>query len=381
MQESIQEGKMRKLASIQKIEDIQPIEGADAIEKIKVLGWWVVAQKAIGYKVGDLVVYHEIDTFLPDGIPAYQFLVDKSSRVYNQRKGHVVRSIKLRGQISQGFCVPLEELMDILYLTGTPLMTVRPKSEPACFDWVEDLVGLDVTEMLGVEKYEPPVPASLSGLIKGNFPSSWRKTDQERVQNLEQEVLDAFDKDISFEVTIKLDGSSMSFGIDDLGEVAVCSRNLSLKLDQEGNTFVDTFKAIPNMAENLLSMKANGTHYVVQGELMGEGIQKNQEKLKGHRFFLYAIYDIQTGDYLRDSKVRRFIASHYGIDHVPILHESVTLRELGFSRENLVDDILSYADGESLTKGVKREGIVFKSLDTPFSFKAISNSWLLKNQD
>jgi RNA ligase (TIGR02306 family) len=373
---------MRKLASIQKIEDIQPIEGADSIEKIKVLGWWVVAQKAIGYKVGDLVVYHEIDTFLPDGIPAYQFLVDKSSRVYNQRKGHVVRSIKLRGQISQGFCVPLEELMGISYLTGTLFVSVKSKQNTELSsEWVEDLVGLDVTEMLGVEKYEPPVPASLSGLIKGNFPSSWRKTDQERVQNLEQEVLDAFDKDIRFEVTIKLDGSSMSFGIDDLGEVAVCSRNLSLKLDQEGNTFVDTFKAIPNMAENLLSMKANGSHYVFQGELMGEGIQKNQEKLKGHCFFLYDVYDIQAGEYLRNGTVRELIGNTYGIKHVPILHESVTLRELGFSRENLVDDILSYADGESLTKGVKREGVVFKSLDISFSFKAISNAWLLKNQD
>lgn len=370
---------MRKLVTIQKIEDVQPIEGADAIEKIKVLGWWVVAQKSIGYKVGDLVVYHEIDSFLPEGIPAYQFLVDKSSRLYNQRKGHVVRSIKLRGQISQGFCVPLEELFKVTHLTGTNFVAATPKNNlEAVVDWVEDLVGLEVTELLGVEKYEPPIPASLAGLIKGNFPSSWKKTDQERVQNLESEVLEAYDSDMKFEVTIKLDGSSMSFGMSE-GDIHVCSRNLSLKLEQEGNTYVDTFKSL-NMEDKLDFMYCNESHFVFQGELMGEGIQKNQEKLKGHHFFLYDVYDIQAGNYV-SSSLRRRIAETYGLKHVPVLHESTTLRDLGFKRETLIDDILKFAEGDSLTKGIKREGVVFKSVDGSFSFKAISNAWLLKNQD
>jgi ATP-dependent RNA circularization protein (DNA/RNA ligase family) len=114
---------------------------------------------------------------------------------------------------------------------------------------------------------------------------------------------------------------------------------------------------------------------------MGEGIQKNREKLKGHEFFLYDIYGVKSGEYMRNTSLRYSIANLYGIKHVPVLHQSVTLRELGFSRETLIDDILRFADGESLTKGVKREGVVFKSLDTHFSFKAISNAWLLKNQD
>jgi RNA ligase (TIGR02306 family) len=343
---------IRKLASIQAIEDVQPIPGADAIEKIKVLGWWVVAQKSIGYTVGDLVVYHEIDAFLPDGVPAYQFLVDKTSKMFNGKRGHIVRTIRLRGQISQGFCVPVNELFG---------------------DELKPVLGDDVSEILGIVKYEPPIPTSLWGDIKGNFPSLWRKTDQERVQNLQDEVTAAYDNDTRFEVTIKLDGSSMSFGMSD-GVATVCSRNLALKLEQEGNTFVDTFKSIPDVYEQLAAYPT----LVFQGELIGSGIQKNQEKLHGHHFFLYDIFNTQTQQYLGQEDSAR-IAKDFNLKHVPILFEAVTLKELGFNRETLVEDILAFAEGESLTKGVKREGVVFKSQQG--SFKAISNSWLLKNQD
>lgn len=375
---------MRKLVTIQKIEDIQPIDGADMIEKIKVLGWWVVAQKSIGYQVGDLVVYHEIDSFLPTGVGAYEFLIAKSSRQYNETVGHVLRTISLRGQISQGFCVPFYELFQLVFSKDDSSFKIKPKGLPnsltikrdSDIDFsYEELIGLEVTDLLGVVKYEKPVPASISGEIKGNFPSWCPKTDEERVQNLVDEVMRAYLNNTRFEVTIKLDGTSCSIGKDDVENI-VCSRNWSLKTEQEGNTLVDTAKTIYALDEyvNLPAFT------MLQGELMGEGIQSNQEKIKGHKFFIYKIYDGLNGKFLEPLEAQN-IAKKLGLLYVPVLFESVTLKELGFTEENLISDILAFADGESYNPKAKREGVVFKSSDGKFSFKAISNKWLLKNQD
>ena len=372
---------MRKLVTIEKIENIQPIDGADSIEKIQVRGWWVVAQKSIGYKVGDLVVYHELDSFLPDNIDAYKFLVEKSPKNYDGRVGHVLRSIKLRGQISQGFCVPFFELFDI-HLSGyESKVTVTQNNTKQSLTLMRnndlefsptELIGLEVTELLGVVKYEPPVPASLSGLIKGNFPSWSPKTDQERAQNMRREIEDAFNSGELFEVTIKLDGSSMSVGVSPEGELVVCSRNLALKLDQEGNTFVDVAKTLPTDQIQ--------PGYMIQGELMGEGIQGNQEKLKGHEFFVFDVWNSKESRYL-NAQERSELCSQLGLKHVPVLSDSTTLENFlkNITGDSVVDRLLKAAEGGSLNINVKREGIVFKSLERNFSFKAISNTWLLKN--
>jgi RNA ligase (TIGR02306 family) len=90
---------MRKLASIQRVNAVEPITEADAIERIRILGWYVVVRKD-EYKVGDLVIYCEVDSILPDR-PEFEFLRTRNFRI---------RTIKLKGQVSQGICFPLSVL-------------------------------------------------------------------------------------------------------------------------------------------------------------------------------------------------------------------------------------------------------------------------------
>lgn len=339
---------MRQLATIRKIDNITGIPDADAIEVATVGGWKVVVKKD-EFNIGDLVIYCEIDSWIPHELAPF-LSKGKDPREYEEVKGERLRTVKLRGQVSQGLILPKDVL-----------------SAPE-YTWLVE--GDDVTDILNIKKYEPPVPAQLAGLIKGNFPSWGHKTDQERCQNLVKEIQDAYDRDVKFEVTVKLDGSSMSVGqFED--ETVVCSRNLSLKLDQENNTFVNTARK-NGLLEKIVDLK----HIMISGELMGPGIQKNREKLTEHEFFVFDIFDPKTGEYVSNES-RYCIVDALDLKHVPILHKSVTLRELGLDS---VEKILEFADGPSLNVGT-REGVVFKSVDGSFSFKAISNKFLLKDID
>ena len=191
---------MRNLASIQRIKALEPIEGADVIEKATVLGWQLVVKKN-EFKVGDLCVYCEIDSIMPNK-PEFAFLEPRKFRI---------KTVKLKGQISQGICFPL---------------SILPED---CV--IEE--GKDVTDIIGVEKYEPYIPAQLAGIMKGNFPSFLQKTDETRVQNLEEE-LNEHHGELSY-ITEKLDGSSATYYLNN-GEFGVCSRNIDLLYDTE-NTF------------------------------------------------------------------------------------------------------------------------------------------------
>lgn len=187
-------------------------------------------------------------------------------------------------------------------------------------------------------------------------------------------------KDESFEVTIKLDGSSCTIYVKD-GEVGVCSRKLDLK-ETEGNSFWKAARD-QNIVEALLAYnKRTGHNVAIQGELLGEKIQNNQEKIQGQRLYLFDIFDIDTGTYMKPGQRLAFledilIALGANLEHTPIWD----LRTYVAGRFDNVEALLSYATGPSLNPAVKREGLVFKSYDSSFSFKAISNEWLLKNKD
>lgn len=370
---------MRKLASIRTISDISPIENADAIEVATVDGWKVVTKKG-EFKVGDRCVYIEIDSFLPEGNPAWQFLVDKSGINYNGKRGHRLRTVKLRGQLSQGFLVSLNKLSDVI-------VNIDGEQKRFCdIDWsIED----DVTEFLGIEKWEQPIPASLAGQVEGAFPSFISKTDQERCQNLVHEIFHE-NKDCKYEITIKLDGTSCTIYHFN-GKVGVCSRNYELKINEEniksGNSYVKI--AIDS---GLLDHLPKLGNYAIQGELMGPGIQKNREKLNSHKLFIFDIFDIDNHRYLTPSERYEFFnklmeLTNNGngiVDHVPILrfnvsHEQVAFKSLQDLGINNIDDLLEFSNGPSLNNKT-REGLVFKSEDAKFSFKVISNNFLLKEE-
>jgi len=342
----------RKLATVRKIVDIQPIEGADMIELAIVDGWKVVVAKNVGHKVGDMVIYCEIDSFLPIK-EEFEFLRKSSYKKMGDQEGFRLKTIKLRGQVSQGLILPIS----VLNPTDTNI-------------YVTPFEGLDVTDMLGIVKYEPPIPAELAGKVKGLFPSFIRKTDEERIQNLasEYELFKTQNKEgVKFYVTEKLDGSSATYYFKD-GIFGVCSRNLEL-LETEGNTFWKVAREL--MLEEKLGTLDN--NICLQGELIGEGIQGNPYKIKGQTVRFFNAFNIDTQEYLG---LGEFIALINGMDleTVPVLDTNFTLPET-------VEDMLKVADDKSvLNFSFDREGIVIRSSDRTISFKAISNKFLLNEK-
>lgn len=352
---------MRKLATIRRIDEIRPIKGADAIECAVVGGWTVVVKKNEFYK-GELAVYLEIDSWVPTELAPF-LSKGAEPREYNGVKGERLRTIKLRGQVSQGLLIKTVPVDNAAFAIG-----------PLQFPAIE---GYDLTEDLCIQKYEAPVPAQLAGQVRGNFPSFVSKTDQERIQNLTKE-LEQWQQNTQFtwEVTEKLDGSSMTVYVRDEDE-GVCSRNLDLKMD-ENNSF---WKVA--IRENLIEkIRRSGRNLALQGELIGEGIQKNPYGIKGQDFRLFDIYDIDRGDYMTPLE-RRVFADTHGIKQVPLIMTEYVIDGVVHLVQTVgsgVQGLLSLAEGKSmLNPNAEREGIVFKcnTFGGP-TFKAISNKFLLK---
>lgn len=357
---------MRKLATIRRINELLPIEGADAIELVKIDGWQCVAKKGEFYE-GDLCVYFEIDSFLPV-VPEFEFLRKSSFRRMGEQEGFRIRTIKLRGQLSQGLALPIG--------TNAP-EAVRDSLK---FDTDEEMFAKDFSEAYGVVKYEPPVPAELAGQLAGNFPGFIRKTDQERCQNIADEIF-VQNEDSRYEITMKLDGTSFtSFYVDE--EEGVCGRNWELKADESNATNTLVRMYVDSGLQEVL--RKYGKNIAVQGELMGPGIQKNREGLKAHKLFVFDIYDIDAGCYFAPHVRHEILQELYelGLDkskveHVPVIAMAESLEDLNIFG---VDGLLQFAEGPSIVHLI-REGLVFKRIDGGFSFKAISNKFLLKEED
>lgn len=330
----------RKLATIRKIAAIEPIEGADAIEVAVVDGWKVVVKKG-EFAVDSLALYLEIDSWVPTNLAPFLTKAGHSPKVFEGVEGERLRTVKLRGQISQGLLLPVNQKW-----------------------WNE---GDDVTEYFGIIKWERPMNAQLAGMARGNFPALVPKTDQERIQNLTRSF-EQYQQDI-WSITEKLDGSSCTFYLDDEDVFHVCSRNLDLKED-EANSFwkvARKFNIEDVMRRNFMKGMA------IQGEMIGEGIQGNQYKTQLD-FYVYDMYNVHTGQYILPMQLKA-ACEKLGLKHVPILSEIAEISSA------TIQSLLQYAEGKSLLNGSNREGVVFKSNTVhDRSFKAISNSWLLKNE-
>lgn len=333
----------RKLATIEKIDRIFPHPNADSLELAQIRGWQVCIKKGefqekpIGCPPG-LCVYVEIDSVLPER-PEFEFLRERKFRV---------RTIKLRQELSQGIAFPLSILPD-----GT--------------EWIE---GLDVTELLGITLYQPPIPACLGGDVVGKFPSLIPKTDCERIQN-HAWIFDEL-ADIEWGVTEKLDGSSCSVWWKD-GELHVCSRNWELK-PSESNAF---WQAVNR---EKMEDKLCGMPIALQGEIVGPKIQGNAYKINKPTLFFFDAYDFQKKRYL-DFLEFRGVCDHLDLEVVPLISCRTRLKSIA--------SILAEADSDSqLRSGCPREGLVWRPLYERHdprigrvAFKAISNQFLLKAKD
>ena len=356
---------MRKLASIQQITDIQPIQGRDRIVLATVLGWRVIV--TTDFHVGDKVVFCEIDSVLPEK-PEFEFLRPKKFRI---------RTMRMAGVLSQGICFPLD---------------ILPEKYRGCE------IGEDVTDIIGVKQYEPTMdkePDNYAGykqnnakkypqflmrfswfrkLVlpkprKGGFPSFVSKTDEERVQNMPWIV----NNKGPWIATEKVDGQSGTFALvrhkglfRDKFEYIVCSRNLRLA-HPDGSSYwrVSDRYQIENVLRNMIG---NREWIAIQGECIGPKIQKNKYGVKDCDLY---VFNLIYPNGRVDSIHAKSICENHGLNFVPIINKN-------YNMPDTVDEVLEYANGQSQLADILREGIVFRTLDGKQSFKAVSPEFLIK---
>ena len=402
----------RKLTTVRIIDSIDPIEGADAIEVATLGGWKTVVVKN-AFAKGESAIYIEADAWVPNAVAPY-LSKGKEPRSFRDVPGERLRTVKLRGQLSQGLLLKLAEF---------PQVTAEWEKRKS--EGVADISEVDFSEALGVQLWEAAIPAEIAGQVEGSFPDKvMPRTDQERCQNLVREIFATEDQWVrvaaltlddpcvapmiekgiarivdgqverlltavasvhdEYEVSMKLDGTSFTgFCVD--GRTGVCSRNWELKINEAnaGNTLVRLFIDSGLQSALINFHKVTGRSLAVQAELMGPAIQDNREHLTEPLLFVFDIFDIDAQHYVgaveRDDLLAMlfdFGVNRKLLKHVPILHARTTLADIGIKD---VADLLNFAEGTSLVNPV-REGLVFKRLDGKFSFKAISNAYLLQKK-
>ena len=371
----------RKLATIERVKDIVPHDNADTLEIALIKGWRVIVQKDIFHK-NDLVLYFEIDSFLPV-MPQFEFLRKSSFRSSADiGEGFKIKTIKLRGEISQGLLAPLSDFPQYFAWDYVNEGWYAPK-EIGYFDSPGFREGDDVTELMGVKKWEIPLAPCLKGDCVGLFPSFIPKTDEERVQNLNHWDIFGHAED-HFEATIKVDGTSMTVfrnkiisdvPFDTEFHVGVCSRNLEVKYSVE-NLY---WKVAQELGLISALSTINMAEIAIQGELAGPGIGKNRAKLDKHGFYIFNIYDIEK---------KRYYTSLERQDFLNMLREMMGVKTDHVELLEFTDHIITDTDelmelyGQTTFNGEKIEGVVFKSVEHPnFSYKWINPLYLIKNEE
>ncbi|QWY83982.1 RNA ligase [Microbacterium phage A3Wally] len=350
----------RALATVEEITELRPIEGADSIQVARVRGWDVIVR--IGeFEVGDLVVYFEIDSFLPLSDPRFLFLAPRGCRKNPEGvEGHVLKTAKMRGVYSQGLVLPYRDFEEEILTVGRGM----------------SYLGMDITGAIeGVEKWDPPIPAELAGFAKGAFPGTFRKTDEERIQNMPWLFEQSAAPELAggWVATEKIDGSSMTVYIQD-GEYGVASRNW----DIEETSHNSMWKLAHEL--DLFGIMGNWAHAVdpslpvaFQGEIFGPGIQGNPLDVKEVQFRLFTV-QIAGSDIPRSMWPENVLALSVPVHNLPY---PGTIEEALAQVENL----------KSLINPQRPvEGVVWRNTRAASfpngaraSWKAISQRYLLKH--
>jgi RNA ligase (TIGR02306 family) len=329
----------RRLVSIQTIDAVDPIAGADNIMQARVMGWTVVVKKG-EFAAGDPCVFFEIDSVLPDGPAWAEFM---------RARGFRVRTLKLRGVLSQGLALP------IAILEGR--------------DAVRDV---DLRAQLGVTKFEPVLPDARE--LAGPFPARVPKTDEIRLQSA-LAVLDEL-RGQAFYVSTKCDGSSATY-VRDGHDFVACSRNWALT---RGENHVWRLAARYQLEDRL------PVDFAIQAEVCGPGIQKNRLGLSAVDLFVFNVYDLRAAKFLELDAFLAFCAER-GLPTVPI--ERVVRGDEALHYPHSLDGWLEAARGTYAGTKQRKEGIVVRplveqasaALGGRLSFKVINNDFLLKDED
>lgn len=333
-----------KLASIEIIKSIKNHNNADTLEIIEILGWQTVVKKGI-HKEGDKAVFITIDTIVPR-CQWSEFLIDSK----NPDKPIRLKNIKLRGEYSSGLVIPLKEFPISFELYG---------------------IGTDVTELLGIQKYIKEIPTNLSGETLGDFPTNIvSKTDEDNGLNDPELVNKVLNHESHITVTSKLDGSSITLIVENGELTQVCTRNLSKK-ETENNSFWK--------AARKLKIPKNWTG-TIQGELCGNGIQRNQLKLEDIKIFVFQIS--QGGRYVNYKEMKNFCENALQCEVVPLVIE-LEANATAKLWVNPLQKLQELADKQKYPSGLEGEGIVVRpssyprgySSRRPLGFKLINRNY------
>jgi len=356
---------MRKLASIRLIDGIYPIDGADRIELAQVDSWFVIVKKD-EFKVGDKIVYIEIDSLLPSDNPEFAFM---------ERYKYRVKTIKMRGVYSQG----------LIFST----QIVPPKITKMGYNvtvWEPYELGADVTDVLKIVKYEPPETFE-NAPHSSTWDNDTPKTDEERVQNLGKKYAKYQKIDDVWIQSVKLDGTSVTYQLID-GVFRVFSHNCEIP-PAEGSLWewainnqieqkMRSYCCSHNMPENI----------ALQGEMVGPGIQQNRQQYESKTVKFFYIFDRNSKQYFAHDDFISAICDEMGLETVPILSDTFNISDYS------VAQLLDMAEKYDVESSTRQEGFVFytrksnpvvnvdefHSLITPsgrISFKVKSNKYVL----
>lgn len=339
---------MRKLATVQEVDQLLPIPNADRIETATIKGkaWKVIVGKG-EFQSGDKAIYFETDTLLPETNPIYESFQKRGQKTVTHEgetvKGHVLRTMKMRGVYSQGLLLPLDK-----------------------FDLGEVEVGTDVSDLAGVIKYEEPLPVGNQEII-GSFDTRLApKTDSERLQNLGEYWEEI--KELDWEASVKVDGTSQTVANDN-GKIRVFGRNW--ELDPE------TAPVLELLEENgILEILKENQGMAVQLELAGPKISGNRLKLGKAKTFIFSVW-------LDREKLPRDKWEQTLLDNAaPNLSEEWRL-------EGELEEMIEKVEGlrERIAKQQVDEGIVYhlvtkeapEWLDGTRTIKIINNKYLTKH--
>ena len=341
----------RALCYIAIVKKILPIPKADKVCLAFINGWQCVI-KINEFREGDLAIYYTIDS-IPD-------FTDPNTALVKSRGGRV-KTIKLRGVVSQGLLAPLSWL------------------EARGYDISNLQEGEDITERMGVTKYiateemDQYLPAGQSLIDDGTraeFPICIPKSDEVRLQN-KPHLLD-YIADRPIVITRKEDGCSATFVFEN-GDFKVCGRNFTW-LAPSGSS--RHYHAIANKFSIEENMRRLNRDIAVQGEIIGPKINGNRMKLEEYTFRVFNIWDLEAHEYLRWDEVKS-ICTTLALETVPVVFEG-NASDL----ELTVEAFLSLAQEQTYRKNILAEGVVVKTNDESsrrVSFKVISNKYLLKH--
>lgn len=385
----------RELVYVARIEEIRPIPNYDRVEHARIgAGWWVIVKRD-EFKVGDLCIYFEVDSKVPETDP-FMFLESRHFRV---------KTLKMCKVLSQGLIIhPKEfnfkrELVEGEFLTEELGVTYAEaedntrKANPAdkykkMAQRRPNLFKKRWARWMMRREWGRKIMFLLFGKKKdkkNGWPSWVTKTDEERVQNLGY-LFDGRDTG-EWIMTEKIDGTSTTFTMRGTGkkrQFMICSRNVVFdkpdkKCFYDTNVYTEMASKY-NMEEQMLSwmewMKRAGhelEYLTIQGETYGAGIQKRDYGLTDHDLAIFnVIYGYKNGTVERLNPIdMKTVCSAFGLPTVPVL-KKITLPAT-------CDEVLELAaSAPSKIDGGMREGIVFRSLDGTQSFKAVSNEFLLK---